>query len=71
MQDITTRLVRTLAAANGIEIPEERLEGVRAQYEAFLKSLVEINSVTLSRESEPAIAFSLVPPSPVRPEGGE
>jgi hypothetical protein len=71
MQEITTQLVRTLASASGIQIPDERLELVRAQYEAFLKSLTEINSVTLPRETEPAIAFSLMPPSPAPPAGGE
>ncbi|MEO5895514.1 MAG: hypothetical protein ABIS06_07425 [Vicinamibacterales bacterium] len=69
MQDITTQLVRMLAAANGIQIPEERLEVVRAQYETFLRSLAEINSVTLARETEPATVFSLMPPAPARPEG--
>jgi len=69
VQEVTTQLVRTLAAANGIQIPEERLELVRAQYETFLKSLTEINSVTLARETEPAILFSLEPQAPARPRG--
>jgi hypothetical protein len=71
MQEITTHLVKTLAAANGIRIPEERLEVVRAQYETFLETLAEIDGVTLAREAEPAILFSLVPPAPAHREGGK
>ena len=68
MQEITAQLVRTLAAANNIEIADDRLELVRVQYESFLRSLSEINTVTLARETEPAILFSLMPPALTRTE---
>jgi hypothetical protein len=68
MQEITTQFVRTLAAANGLQIPEERLELVRAQYETFIKTLEEINGLSLPRETEPAILFSLMPPVAGRTE---
>jgi hypothetical protein len=59
---VTKEFIRTLAAANGLTIPEERLELVLRQYESFLRTLEEINSVLLAREAEPAIVYSLSEP---------
>jgi len=56
---VTKEFIRTLAAANGLTIPEERLELVLRQYEAFLRSLRAINSLSLPMETEPAFLFSL------------
>lgn len=70
MQDVTTEFIRTLAAANGLEIPEDRLELVRRQYERFRRTLAEINALPLPRETEPAITYALVPPSGPLPDGG-
>jgi hypothetical protein len=70
MQEITTQFIRTLASANGIQIPDDRLELVRAQYETFIRTLAEINSLELAQEAEPAILFSLMPPAPGRADAG-
>ena len=59
MPQPTKELIRELAAVNGLTIPEDRLELVLRQYESFLRSLQEINSLPLSREAEPAIVFTL------------
>jgi len=56
---VTKEFIRTLAAANGLTIPEERLELVLRQYESFMRTLGEINSLPLPREAEPAIVYSL------------
>jgi Asp-tRNA(Asn)/Glu-tRNA(Gln) amidotransferase C subunit len=64
MQEITREFIRTLAAANGITIPDERLEQVRRQYESFLRTLEEIDAVALAPETEPATAFLLASPVP-------
>jgi Asp-tRNA(Asn)/Glu-tRNA(Gln) amidotransferase C subunit len=53
----TKELIRTLAEANGLAIPEERLELVLRQYESFLRSLDQINTLPLPLEAEPAIIF--------------
>ena len=63
MQQSTKDFIRTLAAANGIQIPEERLEPVLRQYDSFMRTLEEINSLPLPIESEPAFVFTL----PLRP----
>src|SRR5687768_4069498 len=55
---LSKQFISTLAAANGIQIPEERLELVLRQYEAFMQTVVEINSLPLPRETEPAISFT-------------
>jgi hypothetical protein len=66
MQELTNEFIRTLAAANGITIPDERLDLVRREYEGFLRRLAEINTLPLPRETEPAI----VPPgADARPSG--
>ena len=59
MSQPTKELIRELAAANGLTIPEGRLELVLRQYESFLRSLQEINSLPLPIEAEPAIVFAL------------
>lgn len=64
MQEITKEFIRTLAAANGLTIADERLEQVRRQYESFMRTLGEIEAVTLAPETEPATAFLLAPPAP-------
>lgn len=61
MQQSTKDFIRTLAAANGIKIPEERLEPVLRQYDSFMRTLEQINSLTLPAETEPAVVFALPP----------
>ena len=58
-ETLTKEFIRTLAAASGLKIPGERLELVLRQYEGFLRTLREINSLSLPRETEPAFVFSL------------
>jgi hypothetical protein len=59
MQGVTAEFIKTLAAANGIQLPEERVELVRRQYESLLRSLATINSLPIPKETEPAIGHSL------------
>jgi hypothetical protein len=57
--DITKEFIRTLAAANGLTIPEERLEVVQRQYESYLRALDELQQLELPREMEPSIVYTL------------
>lgn len=61
MQELTNESIRTLAAANGLTIPEQRLDLVRRQYEGFLRTLAELNTLPLPREAEPAFFPPLAP----------
>ena len=56
MQEVTNAFIKTLAAANGIDVPEERLDLVRRQYESLMRNLAQINSLSMPRETEPAVA---------------
>lgn len=68
MQEITREFIRTLAAANGITIAEEQLEPVRKQYASFMRTLMEIDAVPLTPETEPTTIFALAAPAtPTRP----
>jgi Asp-tRNA(Asn)/Glu-tRNA(Gln) amidotransferase C subunit len=57
--EITKEFIRTLAAANGLTIPEERLEAVQRQYESYLRALDELQQLELPRETEPSILYTL------------
>jgi len=59
MAGITKEVLRSLALANGVEIPEERLEQVLKQYQSYLETLAQLDSLPLARESEPEIIYSL------------
>ena len=48
MPQPTKELVRALAEANGLTIPEERVELVLRQYENLLRNLEAINSLPLT-----------------------
>jgi len=67
---VTKEFIQSLAAANGLTIPEERLELVLRQYESFMRTLGEINSLPLPREAEPAIVYSLQQQPPAAPASG-
>ena len=56
---ITKETLKSLAAANGVTIPEERLDAVLKQYQDYLKILARLDSLPLARESEPEIIYSL------------
>ncbi len=62
MQVMNRDTLRTLAAANGLTIPEERLELVLREYESLMQTLRALNALQLPAEAEPADTFSLAPP---------
>jgi hypothetical protein len=51
-------LIKALAEADGLRFPQDRLAAILRQYQAFLRTLDEIDTVALARETEPAITFS-------------
>ena len=59
MQKMTRETLRVLAAANGLRVPDERLDLVLREYESLLRSLAELNALPLAKEAEPASVFSL------------
>ena len=63
MQSMTRETLRILAAANGLRVPDERLNLLLREYESLMRSLAELNTLPLSREAEPASFSSLAVPS--------
>jgi hypothetical protein len=61
VNEITNEFIQTLAAANGLQLPQERLELIRAQYARYVDTLKELNALPLPREAEPAIVYELFP----------
>ena len=57
--DITKDFIRTLAAANGLTIPEERLDLVQRQYESYLRTLAGIEQLELPADTDPSILYTL------------
>jgi len=55
---ITKDFLRTLALAQGVTLPEERLDAVLKQYQSYLQSLARMDSLSLPREAEPEILFT-------------
>ena len=64
--------IRTLALANGLLLPDARLERVLKQYQNYLQLLARLDSFELKMDAEPATVFRLVPdePQPTRPRQG-
>ena len=58
-EGVNTAVIRALAEANGISIPEDRLEIVLKQYQVYLGILNQLDSFLLDREAEPAVKFEL------------
>lgn len=58
-EGVTKELIQSLAMANGLQIPEERLELVLRQYQSFLRTLEQLDSLALEMEAEPATVFSV------------
>ena len=56
---VNAAMVRALAEANGISIPDDRLDIVLKQYQTYLELLSHIDTFLLSREAEPAVKFEL------------
>jgi hypothetical protein len=69
---VDRNLIRALAEANGLSISEDRLDIVLRQYQSFLRTLEEIDTVPLPKETEPAILFTLAEngPGSGTPSGG-
>jgi hypothetical protein len=59
MAEITKELLKSLALANGVDLPEERLDSVLKQYDDYLKILARLDSLPLASEAEPEIIYSL------------
>jgi hypothetical protein len=57
--DITLETIRSLAQANGLTIPEERLPLVLRQYQGFLRTLERLDALDLPPETEPATTFAV------------
>ena len=60
---MTKEALKALAAANGLNIPEERLDVVLRQYQNLNRTLARLETLTLPREAEPAHVFPLAPPT--------
>ncbi len=67
---IDRAFIQTLAEANGLTIPDERLDLVLRQYESYLRALETIDSVDQERELEPVIDFSVDGAGPGGPMPG-
>ena len=63
MQKMTRETLRILATANGLRVPDERLDLLLREYESLMRSLAELNALPLPREAEPASFSSLAVPS--------
>ena len=55
---ITTEVVRALALAQGVTIPEERLEAVRQQYRTYLSSVTKLDALPLAGDPDPGLLIS-------------
>ena len=63
--------IKTLAQTNGLTIPEERLDIVLEQYQAFLENIERVDTVAVEKEVEPAIDYSLESTNAETGSGGE
>ena len=70
MPDISGDFVKTLASANGIELPDERVELVRREYENLMRSVAILDGLSVPRETEPAIGQTLAPSCIASPADG-
>lgn len=59
--EITKETIKTLAVANGLNIPDERLERVLKQYQSFQQALGRVDAFPLPMEAEPQTIFTLTP----------
>lgn len=65
--DVSTETLKSLALANGLNIPDARLERVLKQYQIFLQLLARLDAFDLQREAEPQTVFTLLPQLPQEP----
>ena len=60
---VDREFIKSLAEANGLNLPDERLDMVLRQYQGFLRTMAEIDSVPMDKEAEPAFTYSNTLPS--------
>lgn len=60
---ITKEVLQALAIANGLNLPDKRLDDVLRQYQAYLNLVSQLESLSLEREAEPAFVFSPAGPA--------
>jgi hypothetical protein len=59
--EVTKETIKTLAQANGLPMPDERLERVLHQYQNFMRLIERLDAYELKMEDEPQTIFTLVP----------
>jgi len=59
--EVTKDTIKTLAQANGLPLPDERLERVLHQYQNFMRLIGRLDAYELKMEEEPETIFTLVP----------
>ena len=65
---MTREALKALAAANGQDNPDERLDLVLRQSENLNRTLSRLETLPLPREAEPAHILPLAPPTPALDE---
>ena len=56
---VSNEMIKLLALANGLNLPDSRLDSVRRQYESYLQQLERLDAFELDRGAEPATTFTL------------
>ena len=56
---ITKDVIKSLAQIQGVNIPDDRLDSVLKQYQNYLETLRQLESLPIGREAEPEIIYSL------------
>jgi Asp-tRNA(Asn)/Glu-tRNA(Gln) amidotransferase C subunit len=59
--EVTKETIKTLAQANGLSLPDERLERVLHQYQTFMRLIERLDAYQLKMDEEPQTIFTLVP----------
>jgi hypothetical protein len=59
--EVTKETIKTLAQANGLAMPDDRLERVLHQYQNFMRLIERLDAYELKMEEEPQTIFTLVP----------
>ena len=67
--EITRETLQALAAANGLSLPEKRLERVWKQYQIYLRLLARLDAFDLKMEAEPQTIVTLLPEAPPERRG--
>ncbi len=66
--EVNREFIAALAAANGLDLPDKRLDRVLKQYQSFMRQIARLDAFELKREAEPSVTFSLAknmePPAP-------